>query len=86
MLEKLVRKNISYTKQQVRRLAPLLQLHNDNFSMMMREVTEFTLFAIDSCGSISRAKELIISQNNCDDLRPDDQVIMQVVKVIRRRK
>jgi hypothetical protein len=86
MLATNVRKNVSFTKQQVRRLAPLLHLHNDNFSLMMREAIDFTLFAIDSCGSISRAKELIYSQNKCDDLRPDDQVIMQVVKVIRRRK
>lgn len=86
MLETHVRKNVSFTKQQVRRLAPLLQQHNGNFSLMMREVTDFTLFVIENCGSLSRAKELIYSQTTCNDLRLNDQIVMQVVKVIRRRK
>lgn len=86
MLDSQVRKNISITKRYVSRLAPLLQPHDGNFSSLIREMIDFSLFAIENCGSISRAKELIISQNNSDDLRPDDQVVMQVVKVIRRRK
>lgn len=84
--EYLQRKNISITKKSLHELAPYLKQHNDNFSRSMREIIDFALFAIDSCGSISRAKDKISSQNSCDDLRPDDQVIMQVVKVIRRRK
>jgi hypothetical protein len=86
LAEYLQRKNMSITKKSLHDLAPFLKQYNGNFSMAMREVIDFTLFTLDNCGSISRAKELIISQNNSDDLRPDDQVIMQVVKVIRRRK
>lgn len=84
-MERNKRRNISCTPESLHELAPLLKKHDGNFSSAVREAIEFACFCLDSCGSISRAKELIISQNISNDLRPDDQVVMQVVKVIRKK-
>ena len=84
-MERLKRKNISCTSQSMHDIDPIVQLHRGNFSMAMREVIEFANFAVRNCGSLSRARELISLNMKCNDLQPDDQVVMKVVKVIRRK-
>ena len=84
-MERLKRKNISCTPQSMHDIAPILEVHRGNFSMAMREVIEFANFAVKNCGSISRAREMINLNAKCNDLQPDDQVVMKVVKVIRRK-
>lgn len=86
MLTHKVRKNISINEDMLHFLAPIIKEHNGNFSSSMREIIDFAIFSIDNCGSISRAKELIDTQNNCNDLRPNDRVIMQIIKVIKKKK
>lgn len=68
------------------KLSPLLEKHNGNFSAAMRELIDFGWFAIEKCGNIERAKErIMVPQPACNDLREDDQLVLQVVKVIRKK-
>ncbi|MHC1567723.1 MAG: hypothetical protein ACXQTD_08510 [Candidatus Syntropharchaeia archaeon] len=53
-----IRKNISLKEEDIKKIEPLLEMHEGNFSAALREAINFTNFMIEKYGSLERAKEM----------------------------
>ena len=80
-----VRKNFCCKAPQLNGIKPFVEKHEGNFSAAVGECIDFAIWAVERCGDLDRAKVLINSQQMCNDLRPEDEIVLKVVKVIRKK-
>lgn len=78
--------NLSMGETHQQMLKPLIEKHQGNASSAMRECIEFADYAIKKTGSIERAKEILTLQTGDSSLRSGDQLILEVVGVVRSKR
>lgn len=80
-----VRANVVLHQSSQFQLKGFIKDHDGNMSSAVRECIEFAAFARETCGSLDRAK-VIMGTKHTYELRPDDQLVLQVVKIIKNGK
>lgn len=78
------RKNMTCMAPQLSALKPFVEDKKGNFSAAVRDCIDFAAYARQKCGSLERAKALLEKQTEYSELRPNDQLVLQVIRVIRK--